>query len=166
MATRKFVHVMAHEGLRVLAILVLLASMAGFGVRPARAYDWCSVDPVFAFQQKDSLTAFGLDVQVMVPLSALPLADPATLDVGVPADLTGQEVLNTSTPAFELRTTLSTVGNRTSSLGDPIEFEVVVPSSAGDIPVRLVVTDTRYGTITISEGESGHKVRASVEVSP
>ena len=159
------VHGKGQAGVRVVAVFALIASLAVFGARDARArYDWCSVDPTFLFHRAGDLVPYALDVQVLVPLAALPLAEAATLTVGVPADLRAQEALNTSTPIFELQTTLTTLRNRLSSSGVPVKVELLVPASAGAVPVRLVITDPQAGTVTITEGQAGQKVWATVEV--
>ena len=157
----------AGTALRLVITFLLVAVASMVSTRPAGArYDWCSVDPTFFFWSEGRLAPYALDVQVLVPLSALPLAEAATLEVGVPANLTSQEVLNTSTPVLEVQTAFKTLNNRSSSAGDTIHFELVVPGSVTSFPVRLVVTDPQVGTVSVTEGLAGHKVRTTVEASP
>ena len=150
---------------RVVVVFALICSTMLLSIRPAgAAYHWCSVDPVLTFQRDGSATSHAVDVQVMVPIEALPLADAATLQVAVPVDVTGQEVLNTSTPAFELHTTFDSINPNATSDRYPVELELLVPGS--HFPVRLVVTDADAGTVTTVDGKAGQKVRTAVEVAP
>ena len=152
---------------RIVVVFALICSTMLLSIRPAgAAYQWCSVDPVLTFQREGSLSSRTVDVQVMVPFEALPLADAATLNVAVPVDVDGQEVLNTSTPLFRLNTVIEAINPQATSDRYPIELELLVPRALEQFPVRLVVTDPEVGTVTTVDGKAGQKVRTTVEVAP
>jgi hypothetical protein len=145
---------------------LLLASMpqsveAGF--------DWCSVDPTLTFTRGGLVTGLlrtgVVDVQVLVPLSALPLAGPARLTVRVPSNVQGTQVLNTSLPLlFTLRTTFAQVKPAVSTSPYQVELILLVPAGEQSFPVRLVVTNPSTGQITITRGLAGQKLRQTITI--
>ena len=153
--------------LRLSGILVLLFSLMAAATRPAYAgYEWCSVDPILWLQRTGSLDPQLLDVQVMLPPFVLPLAGVATLTVDLPSDVRGTEILNTSTPLFRLETVFRSLNAKSTSDRFPVDLTLEVPYVGESFPVRLVVTDSGTGRVTIVDGMAGQKVRTSVEVVP
>lgn len=147
----------------LLSLLILIGVLLVYTPQTAVAYDWCSVDPVYTFQRGGLATTQEVDVQVLVPLSALPLAGTATVTVTVPQDVASQEVVNTSTPLFVLHTVLETKPDDPTTTTYPLTFAVLVPATTVAFPVRLVVTDVHDGTVTIVDGTAGQSVSTTLQ---
>ena len=149
---------------RVLALLLLLAACIA-SPRPASAgYDWCSTDPIYSFNLVNSVSTYELDLQAQVPLSALPLADTASLNAMMPTNVTATTA-TVGIPSFSLDTLVSPV--KAPALTQPysVDFEFFVPASATNtFPVRLVITDPQRATQVIVEGMAGQWLNTSVDV--
>ncbi|MDP9315125.1 MAG: hypothetical protein M3R24_30395 [Chloroflexota bacterium] len=165
-AVDQFVHGSRSFTPRVLGILGLVIFAFTLGAHPALAIDWCSSDPVFTFQRIGTYRSQVVDVQVMVPLSALPLTEVTTLSAEVPVDVAGHVALSISTPMFPLEAHITSLKPRAGSERYPITFELLVPASTGSFPVRMIVSDTAAGTITIVDGQAGQKLETSIMVAP
>ncbi len=154
--------------LRISALFVLVCSLMTIGTGKARArgYEWCSVDPVLSLEREGSLLPQLVDVQVMVPLSALPIAQTATLTVQLPSDVQGIELVNGSTPIFKVETVFLSRKAKATSDRFPVDLTLEVPVAEEAFPVQLVVTDGGSGTVTIVEGVAGKEVQTSFEVAP
>jgi hypothetical protein len=149
---------------RVLALLLLLAACIA-SPRPASAgYDWCSTDPVFSFSLVSSASTYALDVQAQVPLSALPLADTATLKVMIPTNTTAAAA-TVGTPGFSLDTPVSPVKAQAITQRYSVDCVFFVPASATTtFPVRLVITDPQRATQVVVDGMAGQSLRTSLDV--
>jgi hypothetical protein len=143
------------------AVLGLILSA---GALPAQAgYDWCSVDPTITFQRAGSRLAHVMDVQVMVPLSALPIAGTARLGVTMPSNVAGTEVLNTSTPLFQIKTTFAQSVVPAASDSYAIKLSLKMPRTTTDYPVRLVaVNQSTKQFIVIKEGMASQLLTTTV----
>ena len=137
---------------RKLSLLAVLTLMLLLGAVPANAgYEWCSVDPTITLERAGGNLAHAMDIQVMVPRSALPMKGTARLEVILPSNVTGTEVLNTSTPLFNIKTVFA---NNRSLAGDAfkVKLRLKMPATQTDYPVRLVVinqdTDQRIAVAT------------------
>lgn len=134
---------------------------------PASAViDWCSADPLFSLYHEDQRSLQLVDVQVLVPLSALPLAAPATLAAQVPSNVDGEVLLSTSTPIFEIVTTVESTLPADTSGSFPLQLVLEVPTKDRAFPVRLLITNPSTGTITTVDGTAGTPLRTIVEVKP
>lgn len=151
---------------RIAVVLTMLCLSIVAGTRPVQAgYDWCSVDPTLTFTRGGLLRSGVVDVQVLVPLSALPLEGAARLNVRVPSNVDGTEVLNTSLPVlFPLRTSFSPLKPAVSTSPYEVDLALVVPASEQGFPVRLLVTNLTTGEITVTEGVAGLPLRQSIVV--
>lgn len=150
---------------RVAVVLGLLCTSLIAQARPVQAgYDWCSVDPTLTFTRAGQLRSGVIDVQVLVPLSALPLSGAARLSVRVPSNVQGTEVLNTSLPLFVLQTSFEPLKPAVSTSAYEVELALLVPSGEQGFPVRLVVTNLTTGEITFTEGSAGQTVRQSIQI--
>jgi hypothetical protein len=149
----------------LVSMLIFCLATIVAGVRPAAAgYEWCSVDPVFSFQRNGSKHVRVMDVQVMVPVTALPLADPARLRVQTPRDVVAKDVTVSIKHVFELETKIVQEVMLSSVSNYPVKFSLSVPQGTKRFPVRLVITDTTTGAIKIVEGVAGQPVHTSVQV--
>lgn len=155
--------------LRIIALALFCTSLFA-GARPAQAsYDWCSVDPTLLFTRGglvSSLLRNGVaDVQVLVPLSAIPLDGKARLSVRVPSNVRGTEVLNTSVPLlFTLQTSFAPVKPAAGRSPYEVDLDVLVPAGEQGFPVRLLVTNLTTGEITITEGVAGKKLHKTMTI--
>jgi hypothetical protein len=155
--------------LRIIALALCCTALLA-GVRPAQAsYDWCSVDPTLLFSRGgliSSLLRNGVaDVQMLVPLSAIPLDGKARLNVRVPSNVRGTEVLNTSLPLlFTLQTSFAP--NKPATDGSPyeVDLDLLVPAGKQAFPVRLLVTNLTTGEISITEGVAGQKLYKTITI--
>ncbi len=154
-----------HVPLHMLSILGLVCGLVAFAPRPVAAYDWCSEDPIFTFRHNGLLTTHEIDVQVKVPLSALPLSGPSILTVTIPADVTYHEVLQTSVPGFAIQTVF-VAGPAHPGNPYPITFAALVPGSNPTVAVQLVITDAKTLKVTTVNGFEGTSVRATIQVGP
>lgn len=147
-----------------LVMLGLLVGLVGASVQPARAaLDYCSTDPVFVFQRTGSLNLWTIDVQVMVPVSRLPLSSAATLSAFVPSNV-ATTVVNPPNPIFPVVSKVYPNGKRVTSDRYPVKFTLFVPRSSTEFPVRLVLTDPVDGSIKIIEGVAGKSLAVYINV--
>ena len=147
--------------LRVLVcVFVLVALFANF--RPAHAaFDWSSSDPVFTFRHRGLLSTYVLDVQVMVPLEALPLSGPAQLSVVTPNNV-ATTVVNPPNPVFPVTVDVTATAPATPDRSYPVEMELLVPGSG--FPVRLLFTDALGLNIYHVEGTAGVPLHTTVDI--
>jgi hypothetical protein len=151
---------------RLILVLSLLCTTLVAGARPAQAgYDWCSVDPIFTFTRNGLLSSRVVDVQVLVPLSALPLKGTATLKARVPANVKGQVVLNTSVPLlFPLKTSIVQTKLVATTSPYKVHLDLFVPAGTKPFPVRILSTNLSTGKIKISEGIAGQTLRQTIAI--
>jgi hypothetical protein len=124
---------------RRLSLFAVLTLMLVLGALPANAgYDWCSVDPTITLERSGGNVAHAMDIQVMVPRSALPMKGTARLEVILPSNVIGTEVLNTSTPLFNIKTVF---GHNRALAGETfkVKIRLKMPATKTDYPVRLVI---------------------------
>ena len=156
--------------LRLVVVLPLLCTALIAGARPVQAgYDWCSVDPTLTFTRGSLLGGVlrhdVVDVQVLVPLSALPLKGIAHLRVHVPSNVQGTELLNTSVPLlFTIRTSFAQFKPATMTSPYQADLALLVPAGEEAFPVRLLVTNLSTGEITLTEGTAGQPVDQSIAI--
>ncbi len=153
--------------LHVLSIFGVASALVAFTAQPAAAYDWCSNDPVFTFRHGGLLNQQTLDVQVQVPLSAVPLSSAATLTVTVPLDVIVHETPALPIPGFDLQTVFVS-GPANPDKSYPVIFTAVVPGSDPSVPVRLIITNPRGlprgGKVTTVDGFVGTPLTATIQM--
>ncbi len=139
---------------RMLCLFAVLGMLLSVTTQPAQAgYDWCSVDPTVLLQRGSTGLPHVMDIQVQVPLSVLPMAGTARLGVTLPSNVKGTEVLNTSTPLFQVATGLAHNGVTATSDSFKVKLSLRMPETTIDYPVRLVVANHDTGElIAIKEG--------------
>lgn len=145
----------------------VLGLMLSVGALPARAgYDWCSVDPTITLDRTGGQIAHAMDLQVMVPRSILPMAGTARLGVIIPSNVTGTELLNTSTPIFNVKTTFtrSQVASATDSFR--VKVTLRMPQATIDYPVRLVILNQDTGQIIVARQGMASQMLTLVVDSP
>ncbi len=152
--------------LHMLSILGLVGVLVGFTAQPTAAYDWCSSDPVFTFRQGGLVKDQPVDVQLMVPMSALPLSSAATLTVTVPLNVTYHETLKVPMPGFQLQTVFVSSPANPAGSGYPLTFAGLVPGSDQSVPVRLVITDPLRLKVTTVNGYVGTPLSATIQIGP
>lgn len=142
------------------AVLCLILSA---GALPARAgYDWCSVDPTITLERTGAKLMHAMDIQVMVPRSVLPMAGTAQLGVTIPSNVTGTEILNTSSPLFKIMTTFtqSRVVARQDSFR--VKVSLKMPRAKADYPVRLVILNQDTNQIIVAKQGKASEVLTMV----
>jgi hypothetical protein len=148
--------------LRVLALILAILASTVSPRSTSAANDWCSRDPSFHFRRDGGLLGYTVDVQVQVPLSALPV-DGATLDVLIPANIDAT-VVDVSTPLFNLDTRIVATKPRSVRGRYPIDLALFVPASATAFPVRIVITDVQRLRMVVFEGVAGQELHKSYQV--
>ncbi len=153
----------------LIVMLLLVVSTA-----PALAgYSWCSRDPVLTFS-RGLLPDHELDVQVAVQSGGVPLNDArVTLDIMVPANVTGADVLAPVTePAFNVYTSFKPVLAAASSKSYTVFLDASFLVTDGSFDTALVITGApldgiELGTLQVAcRGSTGKSIRAKIAFAP
>lgn len=146
-------------------LFVILGLVLSAGVLPARAgYDWCSVDPTITLERAGGTLAHAMDIQVMVPRSVLPMAGTALLGVSHPSNVSGTEVLNTSTPLFNIKTNFTRTNAATRQDSFRVTVSLKMPRPKVDYPVRLVIINQNTKqTIMVKQGKASGILTLAVD---
>lgn len=132
-------------------LLAVLGLILSAGALPTQAgYDWCSVDPTITLERTGGQLVHAMDIQVMVPQSILPMAGTAQLGVTIPSNVTGTEVLNTSSPLFNVKTTFA-YSRAAATDSYKVKLTLKMPQATADYPVRLVVLNQDTGQILVDK---------------
>ena len=148
---------------RLLAVLLVVVAVLSSPQTATAGNDWCSRDPVFAFSRDHTVLPYTLDVQVQAPLSSLPIAGTATLDVLIPANVRAT-VVDVPTPGFTLETRIVPSKPHARASRYPVDLELFVPASGTSFPVRIVLTDPQRAALVVVEGIAGESLHTSYHV--